>query len=185
MAEKTDSALVSLAKAGDKSAFDALVIRHQAKLLITINYYINDVSESLDVLQETFIKAYQSIQNFRQDSAFYSWMYRIAVNTAKNHLSHMERRPPQSDFSIFQAELEQPEQMSTEQTQFKYAHQLIKTFKALPKHLQEVLMLREIGGLSYEQIAKSMQTPIGTVRSRIFRARKMLSSGTEFDKHDL
>jgi len=170
-----DKDLVKKAQAGDKVAFDQLVLKHQAKLLSVVNQYIKDPSESLDVLQETFIKAYQSIKDFRADSAFYTWIYRIAVNTAKNHLVHLERRPPQSDYSIDAAELKDPEAMAAKHNgKHPASRELLKAFEALPKHLQEILTLREIGGFSYAEIAKFMDIPVGTVRSRISRARKLL-----------
>lgn len=170
-----DKELVSKAQKGEKQAFDQLVLKHQARLLSVVNQYIKDPSESLDVLQETFIKAYQAINGFRSDSAFYSWIYRIAVNTAKNHLLHLERRPPQSDYSIDAAEYNETESMSSKQgAKHSTSHELLKAFESLPKHLQEVLTLREIGGLSYAEIAESMDIPVGTVRSRISRARAIL-----------
>jgi len=176
-----DQALVERVQRGDKKAFDTLVLKYQQKVANLISRYIRDPSEVLDVTQEAFIKAYRALPNFRGDSAFYTWLYRVAINTAKNHLAAMSRRPPQDDI-----EAETAEQMDTgvrlkeQDTPERMAMQdeIARTIKQavddLPDELRTAITLRELEGLSYEDIAQAMDCPIGTVRSRIFRAREAI-----------
>jgi len=173
-----DRALVERVQKGDRRAFDLLIRKYQHKLVSVISRYINDWSECQDVAQETFIRAYRAIGNFRGDSQFYTWIYKIAINTAKNHLVSQGRRPPKDDISVDDAVLldggawlkdrATPEhellRQEIEQTVFD-------TVEQLPEELKTAITLREVDGLSYEEIAEKMGCPIGTVRSRIFRAR--------------
>lgn len=176
-----DQELVKRVQQGDKKAFDILVLKYQHRIIKLVTRYVNDPSEALDVAQEAFIKTYRALPQFRGDSAFYTWFYRIAINTAKNFLLAKGRRPPGDD-----VELETAEQYE-HFTQFKeYAtpeHYLLKdeiektvfqAIDALPTELRTAITLREIEGLSYEEIAKAMDCPVGTVRSRIFRAREAI-----------
>lgn len=175
---QADKALVEKVKKGDKKAFDLLVLKYQQKVANIISRYIHDHSEVLDVSQETFIKAYRALPKFRGDSAFYTWLYRIATNTAKNHLAAKGRRPPMDDVEAVTAEqmdtgmrLKEhatPENLAMEAEVAKTIRQAVDD---LPEDLRVAITLREIDGLSYEEIAEAMDCPIGTVRSRIFRAR--------------
>ncbi len=179
--EATDKELVQRAKQGDKRAFDLLVLKHQHKVQKLVSRYVRDPSEALDVTQEVFIKAYRGLKNFRGESAFYTWIYRIAVNTAKNHLQSRSRRTP--DYTV---EAEEAEQFGGESALKEYGtpeHEMLseeinRTVKAsideLPDDLRTAITLRELEGLSYEEIAQVMDCPIGTVRSRIFRAREAI-----------
>lgn len=174
----TDQILVERVQAGDKSAFDLLVKRYQHKVIGLIGRYVQDQAEALDVAQETFIKAYRALDSFRGESAFYTWLYRIATNTAKNYLVTRSRRPPGTDIDIddvLQAEseselreIETPENNLYRDELFSV---MASTLEALPEELRVALTLRELEGMSYEEIAEVMDCPIGTVRSRIFRAR--------------
>lgn len=175
----SDQALVEKVQQGDKRAFDLLVAKYQYKVVSLIGRYVQDRSEALDVAQESFIKAYRAIGNFRGESAFYTWLYRIAVNTAKNYLVSRSRRPPESDveldneevFCAYEAlaDIDTPEaNLNTDRLE-KVVHQAIKN---LPEELRSALTLREFDGLSYEDISLIMDCPVGTVRSRIFRARE-------------
>jgi RNA polymerase sigma-70 factor (ECF subfamily) len=144
-------------------------------VLGVINRLIKDPNESLDVLQETFIKAYRAINDFRGDSKFYTWLYRIAVNTAKSHIQGLERRRQVSK------ELEDSDAetlIQKDQGDYAAEHHLLKAFDQLPKTLKAAMTLREIGGLTYSEIAEVMNVPIGTIRSRIFRARALLRKGS-------
>jgi RNA polymerase sigma-70 factor (ECF subfamily) len=173
-----DQELVHRVQNGDKSAFDILVRKYEHKLANVIGRYIQDPSEVLDVAQETFIKAYRALPNFRGDSAFYTWIYRIAINTAKNHLVAASRRPPGDDIEAQDAEqfdggsglreYATPERMALGS---ELATTIQKAIDELPEELRTAIVLRELDGLSYEEIAGAMDCPIGTVRSRIFRAR--------------
>lgn len=179
--ELTDQVLVKRVQKGDKGAFDVLVLRYQHKLLNLITRYINDPSEAMDVAQEAFIKAYRALPRFRGDSAFYTWLYRIGINTAKNYLVSRSRRPPGSDMDIDEvgsysndAALQEnatPEQLLIRDEIEKVVFDAIS---ALPEELRTAISLRELEGLSYEDIAAVMDCPIGTVRSRIFRAREAI-----------
>jgi RNA polymerase sigma-70 factor (ECF subfamily) len=184
--KEIDIALVERVQRGDKSAYDLLVLKYQHKIGHLVSRYVHDMHESQDVTQEAFIKAYKGLKNFRGESAFYTWLYRIAINTAKNHLVTMGRKI--SDTGIDAADAEQfdsgsalrenatPERvMVTEQI----AQVVQDSIQALPADLREAITLREFEGLSYEEIAVAMDCPIGTVRSRIFRAREAIDSNLE------
>ncbi|KAE9529888.1 MULTISPECIES: RNA polymerase sigma factor RpoE [Testudinibacter] len=178
----TDQALVEKAQQGDKKAFNLLVARHQNKVAGLLTRYVsaNDIP---DVVQETFIKAYRSLELFRGDSAFYTWLYRIAVNTAKNYLTAQGRRPPSEDIQAEDAEtydagdslrnIDTPENLILSSELKKI---VFETIAALPEELKTSITLRELEGLSYEEIAEIMDCPVGTVRSRIFRAREIIDS---------
>ncbi|MBA2778563.1 RNA polymerase sigma factor RpoE [Billgrantia kenyensis] len=176
---ETDQQLVERAQKGDTRAFDLLVKKYQHKIIGLIGRYIQDHAEVQDVAQEAFIKAYRALGKFRAESAFYTWMYRIAINTAKNHLVSRGRRPPGSDLDIVDAEvldhsgrlsdIETPE-ASLARDQLETA--VFEAIENLPDDLRTAITLRELDGLSYEDIANIMQCPVGTVRSRIFRARE-------------
>lgn len=182
MGEQTvDQALVERVQRGDKSAFDILVRKYQHKVVKLIARYVKDPEEALDVSQEAFIKAYRALPNFRGDSAFYTWMYRIAINTAKNYLVAQGRRLPSVDIDAQDAE-----QFEGQNTLKEYAtperllqrdeieETVFSTIEKLPEDLKTAITLREIEGLSYEEIAEAMACPVGTVRSRIFRAREAI-----------
>lgn len=180
-AQNADHALVKKVQKGDKRAFDLLVLKYQHKILSIISRYIKDSAEVHDVAQEAFIKAYRAIGNFRGDSAFYTWIYRIAINTAKNHLVSRGRRPPSSDVEIEDAEYysggEQLKDLATPEGQMmkdQLESVVKKAITDLPEDLRTAVTLREMEGLSYEEIAEVMECPVGTVRSRIFRARESI-----------
>lgn len=173
-----DQELVERVQKGEKAAFDILVRKYEHKLANVISRYIHDPTEVLDVAQEAFIKAYRALPNFRGDSAFYTWLYRIAINTAKNYLVAAGRRPPRDDIDAqdaeqFEAGTGLKEYATPERLALK--SELAKTIQdaidELPEELRMAIVLRELEGLSYEEIAAAMECPIGTVRSRIFRAR--------------
>ena len=174
----TDKQLVERVQQGDKRAFDLLVKKYQHKIIGLIGRYVYDHHEAMDVSQEAFIKAYRALPNFRGESAFYTWMYRIAINTAKNHLVSKGRRPPDVDVTVDDAqyhdhsvlhEIETPENQLFKQELEKMVYQAMDR---LPEDLRMALTLREFEGMSYEDIAQVMDCPVGTVRSRIFRARE-------------
>ena len=179
--EQSDLALVERVQRGERSAFDVLVLRYQQKVLKLVLRYIRDPMEAEDVAQEAFIKAFRAIGSFRGDSAFYTWIYRIAINTAKNALVASKRRPvsfgldvqdpEQGDLEARLTDGETPEQLAL-------TEEIRETVNAamgdLPEELRTAIVLREIDGLSYEEIAASMDCPVGTVRSRIFRAREAI-----------
>ncbi len=181
MAEDTDKELVKRVQKGDQAAFDLLFARYHVKILNLISRYVRDSEEVRDVAQEAFIKAYRALPRFRGDSAFYTWLYRIAINTAKNHLVSRSRRPPSSDVDIEDAdfrddadmlrESEDPESALARDQLQETIHQALAD---LPDDLRSALTLREFDGLSYEQIAEVLECPVGTVRSRIFRAREFV-----------
>ncbi|MEK6551300.1 MAG: RNA polymerase sigma factor RpoE [Pseudomonadota bacterium] len=178
---QADQALVARAQRGDTSAFDLLVRKYQHKVAKLIGRYVRDRTEVEDVSQEAFIRAYRALGGFRGDSAFYTWLYRIAVNTAKNYLESLSRRPPGSDLEIEGAELlaigEPLRESATPERQLltdEIATTIRQTLAALPEDLRTAVTLRELEGLSYEEIAEAMDCPIGTVRSRIFRAREAI-----------
>ena len=177
-ATQTDQQLVERVQAGDKRAFDLLVLKYQHKIISLVGRYVKDHHEAMDVSQEAFIKAYRALANFRGDSQFYTWLYRIAINTAKNYLVARHRRPPDVDVEVneygdygsadIMADVDTPENlMARDQLQDK----VFATLEKLPDDLRTALTLREFEGMSYEQIAEVMDCPVGTVRSRIFRAR--------------
>ena len=175
---QADKMLVEMVMKGDKRAFDLRVLKYLQKVANIISRSIQDHSEVLDVSQETFIKAYRALPKFRGDSAFYTWLYRIATNTAKNHLAAKGRRPPMDDVEAVTAEqmdtgLRLKEQATPENIAMEreVAQTIRQAVDDLPEDLRIAITLREMDGLSYEEIAEAMDCPIGTVRSRIFRAR--------------
>jgi len=175
---EVDQALVSRVQRGDKKAFDLLVLKYQQKVANLVSRYVRDHSETLDVTQEAFIKAYRALPNFRGESAFYTWLYRIAINTAKNYLVAQGRRPPGSDLDAeTAAQLDvgaKLREFATPEHQLlsdELAETVRRAMDDLPDDLRIAISLRELEGLSYEEIAKAMDCPVGTVRSRIFRAR--------------
>ncbi len=177
----TDQALVDRVKKGDKKAFDELVRKYQKKVANLVARYIRDQAEVLDVTQEAFIKAYNALPNFRGESAFYTWLYRVAINTAKNHIAAAARRPPREDVEAEVAEQSEigfrlKEQDTPENLAMldELARVLKDALEGLPEDLKAAISLREFEGLSYEEIAEVMDCPVGTVRSRIFRAREAL-----------
>ena len=174
-----DQKLVERVKAGDKRAFDLLVKKYQHKIIALIGRYVYDHHEAMDVAQDTFIKAYKAIPKFRGDSAFYTWLYRIAINTAKNHLVARGRRPADvdvDDAEFFEGENALKDIETPENKLYKDELEAVikKTLNKLPEDLRVALTLREFEGMSYEEIAGVMDCPVGTVRSRIFRAREAI-----------
>ncbi|WP_425463063.1 RNA polymerase sigma factor RpoE [Marinobacter piscensis] len=174
---QTDLQLVRKVRNGDRGAFDLLVVKYQSRVASIIGRYVYDNQEVMDLTQEAFIKAYRAIERFRGDSAFYTWLYRIAVNTAKNHLEARSRRPQGSadsaeaenfDSGRQLRDIASPERL-LQREQLQKA--LSKAIASLPEELRSAFLLREYDGLSYEDIARILECPIGTVRSRIFRAR--------------
>lgn len=176
--QNVDQKLVERVQRGDKNAFNLLVTKYQHKVANLVSRYIKNQSDVPDVVQEAFIKAYRALPNFRGESAFYTWLYRIAVNCAKNHLVAGNRKPPGSDIEIEDAEIydegdalrenASPEKLLLTQEIKKI---IFSTIEQLPEDLRTAINLRELEGLSYEEIAIIMECPVGTVRSRIFRAR--------------
>lgn len=180
-AAEVDQELVKRVQQGDKKAFDLLVLKYQHKIIPLITRYIKDPSEALDVAQETFIKAYRALPNFRGDSAFYTWLYRIAINTAKNHIAARSRRPSNSEIELETAEqFESAVRLKDQETpegillSEEVADAVRQAIEELPEELRIAITLREFEGLSYEEIAQAMNCPVGTVRSRIFRAREAI-----------
>jgi RNA polymerase sigma factor RpoE len=176
-----DHELVKRVQRGDSAAFDLLVRKYQHRIAGLIGRYIPDWSECQDVAQETFLRAYRAIGNFRGDAQFYTWLHRIAVNTAKNHLVAHNRRPPTDDIDIADAEqyasgmrLRDNDTPERELMRQQLEQTVMRAVEALPEELRVAITLREVDGLSYEEIAKKMDCPIGTVRSRIFRAREAI-----------
>jgi RNA polymerase sigma-70 factor (ECF subfamily) len=184
--QEEDQQLVERVQRGDKRAFDLLVLKYQHKILGLVVRFVRDPHEAQDVAQEAFIKAYRALANFRGDSAFYTWLYRIAINTAKNYLVSRGRRPPETDVSAEDAELydgdhglkdiESPERLLLRDEIEATVHRVIAQ---LPEDLRTALTLREFDGLSYEDIAAVMRCPVGTVRSRIFRAREAVDKALQ------
>jgi RNA polymerase sigma-70 factor (ECF subfamily) len=178
-----DAEIVARVQGGDKSAFNLLVIKYQHKVTKLVARFIRDNAEVQDVTQEAFIKAYRALANFRGDSAFYTWLYRIAINTAKNYLVSQGRRPPNSDIDAEIAEgldsapgmreIATPERIMLRDEIAQTVHRVVA---GLPEDLRTAITLREIDGMSYEDIAQVMDCPIGTVRSRIFRAREAIDN---------
>ena len=179
----SDRELVERVQRGERKAFDLLVLKYQHRIAKLIARYVRDQSEVLDVSQEAFIKAYRAIPRFRGDSAFYTWMYRIAINTAKNHMAAHARRPPESGVDLADAEqfagaaelkeYATPERLALAE---EIRHTVIASIEGLPQDLKVAISLRELEGLSYEEIARVMDCPVGTVRSRIFRAREAINA---------
>ena len=178
---KVDQLLVERVQKGDKRAFDLLIQKYQHRIVSLVSRYVSDPSEAQDVAQEAFIKAYRAIKRFRGDSAFYTWLYRIAINTAKNWIVAKNRRPPNSDIDASDAEqyaissrLRETSTPERELLREEIENTVFDTIAKLPEDLRTAIMLREMDGMSYEEIAITMECPIGTVRSRIFRAREAI-----------
>ncbi|SET63062.1 RNA polymerase sigma factor RpoE [Thalassotalea agarivorans] len=179
--QNIDQQLVERVQQGDKAAFNLLVTKYQSKVANLVSRYVKNQADVADIVQEAFIKAYRALANFRGESAFYTWLYRIAVNTAKNHLVASGRKPPGSDIEIEDAEIydsgealrenASPEQLMLTQ---EIKQVVFNTIEQLPEDLRTAINLRELEGLSYEEIATIMECPVGTVRSRIFRAREAI-----------
>ncbi len=182
MGNKTsDQLLVERVKAGDKSAYDLLVLKYQHKIVKLIMRYVRDPSEALDVSQEAFLKAYRALPKFRGDSAFYTWLYRIAINTAKNHMVAARRRPLEYASDIhdpenfeWHASLQDTDSPEGQALSDELRRTVENAIGSLPDDLRTAIMLRELDGLSYEEISQAMNCPVGTVRSRIFRAREAI-----------
>ncbi len=179
--QNLDQDLVARVKRGDRGAFDLLVLKYQHKIAKLVTRYVYDRAEVEDVTQEVFIKAYRALAGFRGESAFYTWLYRIAINTAKNHLVFQGRRLPSTDKEAEEVELTDEgavlREISTPEHSVltdEIARTVTRALNALPEDLRIAITLREIEGLSYEEIAAIMECPIGTVRSRIFRAREAI-----------
>jgi RNA polymerase sigma-70 factor (ECF subfamily) len=178
----SDSKLVKRVQKGDKGAFDLLVLKYQHKIVNLVMRYVRDPELALDITQEAFIKAYRALPRFRGDSAFYTWMYRIAVNTAKNHLAAQRRRPldveldlqdpEQYDLHAKLRETDTPEGVTLGK---ELKETVERAIASLPEDLRTAIILRELEGMSYEEIAQTMECPVGTVRSRIFRARDAIA----------
>jgi len=176
-----DQQLVVRVQKGDKAAFDLLVRKYQHRIAKLVSRYVSDRAEVEDVTQEAFIRAYRAIKGFRGESAFYTWLYRIAVNTAKNYLVALGRRPPSMDVEAEEAEAvdvgSNLRDVTTPERHLladEIGRTVERVMNAMPEDLRTALTLREIDGLSYEEIAEIMDCPIGTVRSRIFRAREAI-----------
>ena len=178
---KVDQLLVERVQKGDKRAFDLLILKYQHRIVSLVSRYVSDASEAQDVAQEAFIKAYRAIGRFRGESAFYTWLYRIAINTAKNWIVAKNRRPPASDIDAADAEqyamssrLKETNTPENELLREEIERTVYDAIAVLPEDLRTAIMLREMDGMSYEEIATTMECPIGTVRSRIFRAREAI-----------
>lgn len=184
--QDNDQRLVELVQQGDKTAFDLLVRKYQHKVINLVSRFVKNQGDVQDVAQEAFIKAYRALPNFRGESAFYTWLYRIAVNTAKNYLVAQKRRPSGSDIDAVDAEYfdgsdnlrenASPERLLLSE---ELKRVVFTTLEQLPEDLRTAITLRELEGLSYEDIADVMECPVGTVRSRIFRAREALDKQIE------
>ena len=184
--ENPDQALVARVQRGDKHAFDLLVRKYQHRIMKVLSRYLHDQEDVLDIAQESFIKAYRALPTFRGDSAFYTWLYRIAINTAKNHLVSQSRRPTQGlvdsqEAEQYESATELQENATPEHIALKdeIGRVINKAFEELPDDLRTAITLRELEGLSYEEIAEAMSCPVGTVRSRIFRAREAIDKKLE------
>lgn len=186
MSADEDRKLVARVQKGDKRAFDLLVMKYQSRILALAVRFVQDSHEAQDIAQEAFIKAYRALGNFRGESAFYTWLYRIAINTAKNYLVSRNRRPPANGVDAEEAEfLDEAQSLRNVDTP---EHLLLRdeidktvqdSISKLPEDLRVALTLREYEGLSYEDIAEVMQCPVGTVRSRIFRAREAVDKALQ------
>ena len=186
MANNTDKELVRRVQKGDKRAFDLLFSRYQHKIVSLVGRYLRDAQDVEDVTQEAFIKAFRALPRFRGESAFYTWLYRIAINTAKNHLVARSRRPPGVDVDIEDAEfmdgtdmLKESESPEAALARDELSAEINLAISQLPDDLRSAVTLREFDGLTYEQIAEIMDCPVGTVRSRIFRAREAIDTRIE------
>ena len=178
LSQQMDRELVQRVQDGDSAAFDLLVRKYQHRIVALIGRYVADWSECQDVAQEAFLRAYRAIGSFRGDAQFYTWLHRIAVNTAKNHLVASNRRPPTGDIDVADAEqfdsgirLRDNDTPERELMRQQMEQTVMRAVEALPEELRVAITLREVEGMSYEEIAEKMDCPIGTVRSRIFRAR--------------
>jgi RNA polymerase sigma-70 factor (ECF subfamily) len=180
--EESDLVLVKRVQRGDKSAFDLLVRKYQHKVVKLVLRYVRNPAEAEDIAQEAFIKAYRALPQFRGDSAFYTWMYRIAINTAKNSLASRDRSPiaydldltdPEESHSV-QTKLQDPDTPEGMALTEEIRGIVNSAIEGLPEELKTAIVLRELDGLSYEEIAAAMECPVGTVRSRIFRAREAI-----------
>ena len=180
--EESDLVLVKRVQRGDKTAFDLLVRKYQHKVVKLVLRYVRNPAEAEDIAQEAFIKAYRALPQFRGDSAFYTWMYRIAINTAKNSLASRDRSPiaydldltdPEESHSV-QTKLQDPDTPEGMALTEEIRGIVNSAIEALPEELKTAIVLRELDGLSYEEIAAAMECPVGTVRSRIFRAREAI-----------
>ena len=176
--ESTDKELVKRVQKGDKGAFDLLVLKYEHKIVNLVMRYVRDPELALDISQEAFIKAYRALPRFRGDSAFYTWLYRIAVNTAKNYLAAQRRRPADIELDLqepeqygLHAKLKETDTPEGVALGMELQETLERAIQALPDDLRTAIILRELDGMSYEEIAQTMDCPVGTVRSRIFRAR--------------
>lgn len=181
--EQLDEDLVLRVQQGDKNAYNLLVLKYQHRIIQLVNRYVKDGSEAQDVAQETFIKAYRALGSFRGDSAFYTWLYRIAINTAKNYLVARTRRNSDYEVDLQDAEVcENLPQLQGIETpeRLLISEEIVETIRIaiekLPEDMRVAIMLREFEGMSYEEIAETMDCPVGTVRSRIFRAREAIDS---------
>ncbi|HWK74106.1 MAG TPA: RNA polymerase sigma factor RpoE [Povalibacter sp.] len=179
--DDNDQQLVQRVQKGDKSAFDLLVLKYQHRVLKLVSRFVNDAAEAEDVAQEAFLKAYRALPAFRGDSAFYTWLYRIAINTAKNALVSNRRRPVDFDLDLqdpdqYERQARLKEVDTPEGVLLTEEIRLVveKALEQLPEDLRTAIVLRELEGLSYEEIAEAMDCPVGTVRSRIFRAREAI-----------
>ena len=180
--QQMDHELVARVQRGDSKAFDLLVRKYQHRIVALIGRYVSDWSECQDVAQEAFLRAYRAMGSFRGDAQFYTWLHRIAVNTAKNHLVANGRRPPTDDIDVADAEqydsgirLRDNDTPERELMRQQMEQTVMRAVEALPEELRTAITLREVEGLSYEEIAARMDCPIGTVRSRIFRAREAIA----------
>lgn len=186
MADTPDRQLVRRVQQGDKGAFDLLVLKYQHKIVNLVMRYVRDPDQALDITQDAFLKAYRALPRFRGDSAFYTWLYRIAVNTAKNYLAAQRRRPQdveldfqdpeQYDLHAKLKETDTPEGLTLSR---ELNETVERAIAALPEDLRTAIVLRELEGMSYEEIAQTMECPVGTVRSRIFRARDAIGKRIE------
>ena len=184
--DQTDLALVKRVQAGEKKAFDVLVIKYQQKVINLALRFVRDHHTAMDISQEAFIKAYRGLKNFRGDSAFYTWLYRITINTAKNHVVTQSRRLPANDIDAQEAEqysgadkLHESGTPDKEMEKDDVHSAIIQAIEELPNDLRIAITLREIEGFTYDQISQAMECPIGTVRSRIFRAREAIEAKIE------
>jgi len=179
----TDKELVQRVQQGDKKSFDLLVLKYQNRIIKLVSRYVREPSDAMDIAQEAFLKAYRALPNFRGDSAFYTWLYRIVINTAKNHLVALSRRPAearlenadgeQMDVADLQKDIATPEHLLLAD---EIKQTILDAMNKLPEDLRVAISLREVDGLTYEEIAEAMDCPIGTVRSRIFRAREAVDA---------
>lgn len=185
-AKRSDAALVKRVQEGDKQAFNLLVLKYQTKIVNLVMRYVRDPDEANDVAQEAFLKAYRALPRFRGDSAFYTWLYRIAVNTAKNYLVAAKRRPVDYDLDLqdpeqydMQARLKDIDSPEGVMMKDEVQQTIDEAIGELPEDLRTAIVLRELEGMTYEEIAETMECPVGTVRSRIFRAREAISKRIE------